>query len=146
MTIASDLGLGIFLMGSLIQDVRTKKISYIWFLVNVPLAILISYISGMGLLDMLYGLLVGGALLALALISGDRIGKGDALVVLVMGIYLGISGCFFSLLLALFLSAIFGAGLVLFRKKSPKAHICFTPFLSMGCVILVVLEYMEMMS
>ncbi len=145
MTIAGDIGLGIFLMGSLIQDIKTKGISGIWLFANLPVAVLISYIGGMGFLDMLYGLALGVVLLGFALISKDRVGRGDAMVVLVMGVYLGLSGCFFSVLLALFMSALFGTGLVLIRKKSPKTRMCFTPFLCGGCAASCVLEYLEIM-
>ena len=142
MGMASKIALCVFFFGSLIQDVRKKKISYVWLLVNVPVAVTVSFICGMEIMDILSGLIPGGILLLTALVTKGKIGMGDACIVLIMGIYMGLSTCFFSLLLALILCALFGTICVILGKFGMKRHLIFTPFLCVGCVMACALEYL----
>ncbi len=138
----TKIAMGIFLFGSLIQDLREKRISYLWLLINALVAIVVSCVCGMEIPDMLLGLIPGGILLLASLVTGDRIGRGDACIVLIMGIYTGLSTCFFSLLLALILSAVFGVVMVILGRFGMKRGVIFTPFLCMGSVLAYCLEYL----
>lgn len=137
---------GIFLAGSLIQDVRCKRISYIWLLANLPVAVFISLYESMDFLSLLLGLIPGTLLLFISFLSRERVGRGDALIVLVVGVYLGVSSCFFVLILGLLLSAVFGTIFVLARHMSMKRDIIFTPFLCAAYIVCLVLEYVGSVS
>ncbi len=87
--------------------------------------------------DMLGGLLIGVFVYLIALLTREKIGKGDAIVCMVTGIYLG----FWNNLLLLWLSSLLAglAGIVamlVFRKKKTDT-LPFVPFLSAAGLVVV---------
>ena len=89
--------------------------------------------------NILLGMSVGVVLLMLSVLTGGRIGAGDAVLLIVTGIYLGLEQnlqLFFS---GLLLCGIWALGLLVLRKKSRKDSIPFVPFLLasyMGMLVL----------
>lgn len=79
--------------------------------------------------NILLGMSVGVVLLMLSVLTGGRIGAGDAVLLIVTGIYLGLEQnlqLFFS---GLSLCGMWALGLLILRKKSRKDSIPFVPFL-----------------
>lgn len=79
--------------------------------------------------NILLGMSVGVVLLMLSVLTGGRIGAGDAVLLIVTGIYLGLEQnlqLFFS---GLLLCGMWALGLLILRKKSRKDSIPFVPFL-----------------
>jgi leader peptidase (prepilin peptidase)/N-methyltransferase len=125
-------GLLLLLVGSVVSDVRKSSIPLWWLFGNGLLAVAVLYVSDAAFSEMMWGLLPGTILLLLALVTEGRIGKGDAFLVLVMGMYLGLWACFSVLLLSLSLAAVFGVFRKAVRHVSMKRSVIFTPFLCMG--------------
>lgn len=139
MELWSRCGAGVLLAGSLLQDVRRGTISVKWLIFSALCALFMAYLEEMRLLSLVLGLVPGAVLAAAAVVTQGRIGRGDAGVVLVLGMYLGLWGCMGALLLGCALSALCGAGLILFKRISPAKPLIFTPFLCTGYAVWQVL-------
>lgn len=128
----SNAGVLLLLAGSLFSDVKSRHISLWWLLANGLLAMGILYVGGTAFSGAAWGLLPGTLLLVIAVVSGGHIGKGDAFLTLVLGLYLGVWACFSVLMISLLISVMFGVGRKVIRHISLKKSVIFTPFLCIG--------------
>ena len=71
----------------------------------------------------------------LSLLSKGRIGMGDALMVLVMGAFIGFRQTVGELLAALFFSGLFSLGLVIIKKCGKEKELPFVPFLAAAHIV-----------
>jgi len=96
-----------------------------------------------GILDSLYGILVGGGILfAIAWIyefftKREGMGGGDIKLLGMIGAFCGIKGVVFSLVSASFIGTLVGIPLILAKGRDTKYAIPFGPFLSLGALIYV---------
>ncbi|MDO5389785.1 MAG: prepilin peptidase [Eubacteriales bacterium] len=115
-------------------DIRKKQIS----LLSVGFFMVVGIVYECVVLDknpaVFWGLLPGAVLLGVSKLSREALGMGDALLMLVLGIYLGLEAAFDVLLLALFLAAVWAGILILAKKKSRSYAFPFVPFLMIGYV------------
>lgn len=123
------------------QDIKKKQIRLHPVLLFGILGIILHMLFRMQSIEnMLLGMSVGVTLLVLSKLTGGRIGAGDAVLLIVTGIYLGFEQnmqLFFS---GLLLSGIWALGVLVLKKKSRKDSIPFIPFLLaayMGMLVLV---------
>ena len=89
--------------------------------------------------NVLLGMSVGVVLLIFSIVTGGRIGAGDAVLLIVTGIYLGFEQNLQLFFIGLLLCGIWALGLLVLRKKSRKDSIPFVPFLLasyMGMLVL----------
>lgn len=84
----------------------------------------------------LAGLLSGGLLLLLAFFSQEAIGRGDAVLFLALGIWLGLWESLLLLTASLVLAALAGIFLWI-RKKSMKQAFPFVPFVLIAYVLML---------
>lgn len=96
------------------------------------------YLSA-GISGILTALIPGAFLLAMSILSKDRIGKGDALISICLGEWLGFSDSIFVIFLASAGAAASAAVLWIIRKKD--SEIPFVPFLLAGYVLHLLLLY-----
>lgn len=89
--------------------------------------------------SLLAGAGVGLFLLVLALLSKESIGKGDALLFAVTGVFLGGAENLALLILSSLLSAT-GAGVALLRGKGHRARLPFVPFVFAAYLLLLLLR------
>lgn len=75
---------------------------------------------------------VGTGMIGMSLLTGGGIGMGDGLLLLALSGFLSAGELLMSLLIGLFLCAVWGAVLLLFRKKGRHTEIPFIPFLLLG--------------
>ncbi len=75
------------------------------------------------------GIAVGAVMYFISVLSGEKIGKGDAMMIAVTGIFLGFWGNIIVLWTAMFFSLIAGAVAVLFFKKGRHYELPFIPFM-----------------
>lgn len=123
------------------EDIKKKQIRLHPVLLFGILGIILHMLFRMQSIEnMLLGMSVGVTLLVLSKLTGGRIGAGDAVLLIVTGIYLGFKQnmqLFFS---GLLLSGIWALGVLVLKKKSRKDSIPFIPFLLaayMGMLVLV---------
>ncbi|PJB87841.1 hypothetical protein CO083_04860 [Candidatus Roizmanbacteria bacterium CG_4_9_14_0_8_um_filter_34_12] len=90
------------------------------------------------IIRLLSGVVVMLPILLIYLISRGRgMGFGDVKLAFNMGILLGIKGGLLALYFAFIIGGIFGAYLLLSKKKKLKSKIAFGPFLVLGTIILL---------
>lgn len=80
-------------------------------------------------------LLPGAAALALSKITGEQIGLGDGWELVLMGNWMGLSGCLLALGIALLGIFLFSAVLLLLGRAGRRTRVAFVPFLCVGAVV-----------
>jgi leader peptidase (prepilin peptidase)/N-methyltransferase len=135
-----EISLGIFLAISAIIDIKRKEVS-IKILIVFGVVGLIFYIIGqpISLLEEVGGVVIGVLILLLYRITKGEIGEGDGWLLIVTGIFLGISRNFELLMSGLLLAAVCSLFLLLFKKAGKKKEIPFIPFLFLGYMGMVIL-------
>ena len=106
---------------------------------QIPLMVLLIFgVTGIGyqmmfgnlsLGDVIWGVMVGGVLYIISVASGESIGKGDAVMLMCTGLYLGFWTNVVLLWVGSVLTGVVCLTLYVFRKKGRNASIPFAPFL-----------------
>lgn len=84
---------------------------------------------------LLSGVIFGGLLLLIAVISRGGMGGGDIKLFFLIGLALGLQNTLLAFFISSFVGAIVGGGLLLFRKVHAKQLIPFGPFIFIGTII-----------
>ncbi len=127
-----------------IQDIKTKRIGIIPIMAMMLLLIIFARMRGTGMTEVILGILPGAAAALISLITRGKIGIGDALLIIAIGI-----GCGFYMTLeiwmtALLLSAVFGIVMLALKKATGKTEIPFVPFLLAGFTVLEAVSIVKM--
>ena len=77
-------------------------------------------------------LLPGAFFLMTGFITREKVGYGDGLLLVILGLLLGAYRCFFILCIGLAFSAVVSLFLLLFRRAGRHSRIPFAPFLVLG--------------
>ncbi len=82
----------------------------------------------------------GGGLLAVALLGGllfrkESMGMGDIKLAAMVGVFLGVKGVAFTLLVAFFVAALFSIGAMALRKANRQSQIPFGPFIAVASIV-----------
>jgi leader peptidase (prepilin peptidase) / N-methyltransferase len=94
-----------------------------------------------GVLDAVYGILLGGGILFVIaygyqlVAKREGMGGGDIKLIAMIGAFCGIKGVIFSIMSASFIGTIVGIPLMLIKGRDTKYAIPFGPFLSLGSLI-----------
>ncbi|MBQ9359558.1 MAG: prepilin peptidase [Lachnospiraceae bacterium] len=134
-----EAALFIFLIISTVFDIKSRTVPAVIFAISGAVGIMAyiatgTYLSG-GIVDELFGVILGAVFIGVALISGGKLGMGDALAILVIGIYLGGSGSALVVLYAMMITAAFSIVLLIIRRGNRDTALPFMPFLLAGCVL-----------
>ena len=139
----------IFLGVNTITDLRKKQVSLISLAVfsvaGIGAILLLykiedPYVSIETLRSMAFGVLAGVLLLLLSLASDGAIGKGDGLVTIIMGFYLGLWRVLV-LLMGSFLTCGFFGAILLWRKRAGrKSRLPLMPFMLISYLGLITME------
>lgn len=127
----------VFLIPCTITDLKSKTIP-IWWTVVFGISAMIYQIfwKKQKLETILFSMIIGVTLLVAAKISNQRIGYGDGIIFLILGLWIGfwdgISLLFFSLIL----SSIISVYLIIVRRKGRDYRIPFIPFVTAAYIIL----------
>ena len=115
-------------------DIQKKQISLVSVGFFMAVGILYECVVQNKNPDVFWGLLPVAVLLGVSKLSREALGMGDALLMLVLGIYLGLEAALDVLLLALFLAAVWAGILIVVGKKGRNYAFPFVPFLLIGYV------------
>lgn len=126
-----------YLVVNTVTDLINRKI-YLWISVvyivsGLVMLALTRNLNGVGNLP---GIIPGLLLYLISRYSGESIGAGDALVVGVVGILMGLQGVMVTLGIGLLLCAGTGMGMWIFKKAGRKSRLPFVPFLFLGFLCL----------
>lgn len=122
-----------------LEDLRKKQVDIILLSICGIAGVILHLIyHRLTVEDMAFGVLVGVALYVLSLITREMIGKGDGMVFMVTGIYLGGEANFLLLWLSLMLSGAAALAAVIIFKKKKSDTMPFVPFIALSLVILLI--------
>ena len=129
----------IFLILSTLIDLRKKEVN-ISLCISVALVGLIYeiFISKTDILSIILGILPGIFLMLTSIVTNEEVGKGDAVILSTIGIFLGLKKTILVLIYALFSTIIIGGILLLIRKKNKKYEIPFVPFILFSYIALCI--------
>lgn len=132
----------IFLSVGAVWDIkkRTVPVKYliVWGIVSLLYLCVMSliYKDGELFIQAFWGVFPGIVCLFLAYISGEQIGYGDGLVLVLTGVLLGLDRVLFIVLVALSLLTCLSVALLVMRKAKRKTVIPFLPFLLLSNIII----------
>lgn len=121
------------------EDIKSRKIGVVMVLLFAIFGVITRLLLGSpDIRGMFGGMILGGALFVLGRAFKGSLGSGDALMVMVSGIYLGFWNNLVLLWIASFLTGILGIVLILMGKRNKE--IPFAPFLLVAYLVLLILE------
>ena len=138
--------IGVFLMLSIssIFDIRKKSIPIqilvaagIWAVICLTLSVTEN--GAEVLAGSLPGLLPGAVLLMLGFLTQQKVGYGDGILLIIMGLMEGVRMVLLTFCIGLFLQSILAVILVLFKKADKQTQIPFVPFLLTARVLILFL-------
>lgn len=120
------------------SDIKSKQIPVIQLCVFGILGVIMHlFNSQQNWISLILGIGIGAILYVYSLLSQEKLGKGDAMIVMVIGIYMG----FMKTLELLWISSIFAAGvgivMIIYKKQKKNYEIPFVPFLMAGYLYLL---------
>ena len=123
------------------DDYRTRHIKLMELLIFAVIGICLDIVyTKYSLTSILGGVGVGVAMYIFSILSKEKIGRGDALLVMVTGLYLG----FMNTVILLWLSSVLAAivGLILIRKydNGKDKELPFVPFILLAFLILYTIK------
>lgn len=92
---------------------------------------------GSGIMEYVYGALLGGGIISLIILVTNGMGWGDAEICLMSGIFLGLKLTVVMLFFSFIIGGISGVILILLKKKSRRDYIPFGPFISIAAILTV---------
>lgn len=126
-----------------VEDVRRKEMHLLILLGFGVLGIgLHMAFRSMSIYEILGGMLIGVILLLLSILSDGKIGKGDGVLMVVTGTYLGFWNNLLLLWFATCLTGVFGL-IVYFRRRQTDVELPFAPFVLAACMVGCVFQLMR---
>lgn len=133
------------LLSAFVIDFKYKiipdRLNLTIFEVGIVIAFLYGFSNVAITIDLLFGMLVGGAIFAIiALIGGmiygkEAMGLGDVKFIAALGLYFGLTNIVIISVMSFLLGAIVGIILIVFRVKKSNEYIPFGPFIVISTLI-----------
>lgn len=132
--------LGVLLLVTALQDIRTKKIS-LWIVVAgaVLVCVFVPFTHSVSVIDRGVGTLVGLGVMITSKATGGKIGMGDGYLLCVTGISFGFWGNMELFATALFAAALVSIVLLVLKLADRKKSIPFIPFLFLAYLIRIII-------
>ena len=122
-----------------LEDMRHRHLTVIYILLfGIGGMILHMFAPVCSIYSILWGMLVGIALILISVMTRGSVGMGDGILLVVTGVYLGGYGNLELFMTGLMLSALCSLGLMLLKKKNRKEEIAFVPFLLLSYVVMLI--------
>lgn len=135
--------LGIALTCFSISDIKKKSINLVAVGILFLIMIAACVLSRKDVTEMIMGILPGGVIAILSFASKGKIGIGDGLVFLTIGIWTGPEKTLSIMFISLVLSALTGIILLLLKKATRKTALPFVPFIYTGYALCEIINYIE---
>lgn len=133
-----------YLAAQSLIDIRTRRISLLFTCVTAGAGVLHMILNRTGEMpECFLALLPGALLLLLGFAAGERVGKGDGLILLTCGLFLTSSAAWETLLFGLLFSSAFAVFLLIVKKRKSNASFPFVPFLCTGFLAAFFLPLMQ---
>ena len=124
-------------------DIKNKSIPSILLIVGVVVTIMDMFLQGvLGnfqeiLYDRIMGAVPGAMLLVLYLITNKKVGMGDGILLMTLGLLLGFEHILVIFCIGLFLQSLLASFLLVFKKANKHTQIPFVPFLMLGNIFML---------
>lgn len=129
----------VVMLGSLVVlscvDLRERKIPLIPTLILGVGFLMYRLWNGVPLAEVAAGVIPGGILLLVSLVTEESIGYGDGLVLLILGVLCGVMEAVAVLGMALLLAAVLSIVLLVLRRVGRKTKLPFLPCLCSGYLL-----------
>lgn len=123
-----------------VEDIKKKKVSIVVLaLAGIAGILMHLQFARISIWNILGGVTVGAVMYGVSILSREKIGKGDAILIAVTGIYLGFWGNIILLWVSSVLAGMGGVFALVLLKKGREFEIPFIPFVFVayiGCIIL----------
>ena len=124
-----------------IDDIRTKKVKVLEIVIFGLAGVLLNFIyKPHSFMSLAGGVMVGALLYVFSVLTKEKIGKGDALIIMVSGLYLGFMNTVILLWLSSLIAAVSGLIVVKRNSSTKDVEIPFVPFLLVGYIGLHVIS------
>ncbi len=128
----------VMLLHMSVEDIRKRTVPVIPMMIWGMAGVLIHLYNGrISYVSMLGGLIPGIVVYVLSILTHEKIGKGDAILLVVTGIYMGFWGNIFMLWIGMIMAAVGGVISMTFFKKGKNYELPFVPFLFAGFLMIV---------
>ena len=121
----------IFLCICTFTDIKKRNVCGWLCIVNIVAAIFRN-ISGKSLIE---GAIIGGIFLIISVVTREKIGYGDSLVFLAIGLIIGGEKCFVIIFWSFLLCSIFSLVAIILKKTTFKSTVAFMPFVLAGALV-----------
>lgn len=113
-----------------LEDMKRKKLTVIYILMfGIGGVLLHLFMPVCSIYSVLWGMLLGVAMMGISYVSRGSVGMGDGLLLTVTGVYLGGYENLELFMIGLLLAALWSLGLLVLQRKKGKEEIAFVPFL-----------------
>ncbi len=121
-----------------LEDVKQKKLTVMYILMFGVGGIFLHLMAPVcSIYSILWGMLLGLALILVSLVTRGSVGVGDGILLAVTGVYLGGSKNLELFMMGLLLAALWSLGLLVVKKKKGKEEIAFVPFLLISYFLMI---------
>lgn len=122
-----------------ITDIRSKRVSILACILLTVVGIVGRILDGnMEPISLLTGVIPGLIMILISIISKGRLGLGDGIIVICMGLLMGVTLVIETLIIALFLVLIVSVVLLARKKVAFNSSLPFVPFLFVAfCILLI---------
>ena len=132
----TDLFLGSFLLTCSVTDIKSREVKpAVLAVFGVLAAGLYVFFRPVGLFEEAAGIMTGLFFVAMYLITDEKIGLGDGLLMTVTGIFLGGRKNASLIMTAMMLSAAFSIAALITKKADRKTKLPFVPFVFAAFVL-----------
>ncbi len=128
----------VMLLHMSVEDIRKRTVPVIPMMIWGMAGVLLHLYNGrISYVSMLGGLIPGIVVYVLSILTHEKIGKGDAILLVITGIYMGFWGNIFMLWIGMIMAAVGGVISMTFFKKGKNYELPFVPFLFAGFLMIV---------
>ncbi len=122
-----------------VEDIKSHKVRDILVLSFALIGVLMHVIfQRIGTFDVIGGMGTGVAVLIISKSTGEKIGIGDGLVLMLTGIFLGFWRNIALIWISTTFLAIYGGIMIMAKKKGKDDRIPFIPFLMAGSLLMLI--------
>ena len=132
------------LLGSIsllaLEDLRMKKIPIIPLILTGIIGMIFHLIfESRDIKDILGGMFIGVVLYAVSFFTKGKVGKGDAFLFMVTGVYLGFWNNLLALWIASVIAGVIGVGIIVVKNKRFDYKLPFVPFVLVAIIMLLLI-------
>lgn len=126
----SQVVMTLYLGAASVADIQKQRLSMMLLALSVvPIAVSIVMNKDISLESRMWGVIFGGAAVALTLLTKGGIGVGDGLMFLILGAVCGGTECVAIMGASLLFSGLYSGIMLILKRLGPKSRIPFIPFI-----------------